>query len=125
MSNKDVAREAQDVWDTAKQLEAVETLREYDHAFISPEGVTEICRPFGFMGTTYEATDTSDKDPKGLSLPGGPGSKARGVDAQDLAIEICERFGVSYDSKFGRGSQLRACCDALQHAIEERGWLSV
>lgn len=124
MSNKEFARETQRVWDQAKQLKAVKLLRDYDHCFISTEGVTEITKPFGFVGSTIEASD-SREHPKGLTLESGPGTSAEGAPAEMLAAEICGRFNVSYAPKFGRGSQLRSCCDALEQAINERGALKL
>ena len=90
----------------------VDELREYDHAFLTKEGAEYFSTPFGFKARTA-IVRANPNDMKGLTLHNGA-EQARGVDAVDLAIQICAHLGVMYDDKFGRGSQLRACCDALE-----------
>lgn len=99
--------------DNNPHLIAVKQLREYDHAFMSPLGVEHFAKAFGvtLIPTRHEAT--IDRDPKGLMLPDGVTS-AIGMDAAAMACGICRQLGVEYEGKFGRGSQLRACCDALE-----------
>jgi hypothetical protein len=102
-------------------LEAVRDLREnYDHVFLTPEGAEHFAGVFGVPVHTYLAKDNPD-DPKGLRLdptPGGtPRTVAKGVGAHELAAQVCRGLGVSFPIKMGRGSQLRACCAALE------GWL--
>lgn len=93
-------------------FELVERLREdYDHAFLTVEGALAFSRPFGFDAETYVAYANPD-DPKGLTLNDGSAS-AEGIAADVLARQICDHVGVKYPPMFGRGSQLRACCDAL------------
>ena len=97
-----------------RRLAGVRDLRQYDHAFLSVEGADHFGEIFGCKIRTYAAKATPNVM-KGLTLSDGAKS-ARGIDAKDLAIQICDAHGVEYEEKFGRGSQLRSCCDALdQH----------
>lgn len=102
----------------AELLEAVAELREYDHAFVSPKGAKRLAKPFGVKPTTY-LVQANPNDPKGLTLDDGA-TEAEGVDAAILAEQICHKLGVNYESKLGRGSQLRSCCDALQKWAEDQ-----
>ena len=99
--------------DKATLLEVIDALRQYDHAFLNTEGAHKMSIPFGFRATTFRHFADPPGTFKGLTLKGGAKS-AFGVDAQHLAIQICDHVGVKYMSKFGRGSQLRVCCDALE-----------
>lgn len=94
------------------KLALIADLRHYDHAFLTREGALHFSKPFGFEAYTYVAK-ANPQDFKGLTLANGA-TEAEGIDAADLAEQICRHVGVKYDSKFGRGSQLRACCDALE-----------
>jgi len=96
----------------AELLKLVEALRDYDHAFLTTEGAMHFSKPFGFTARTavHHANPTQ---PKGLTLDNGADS-AEGIDAADLAQQICRHVGVVYTRTYGRGSQLRSCCDALE-----------
>jgi len=97
------------------ELKAVSDLRGYDHAFLTPEGVEHFAKAFGLEGKIkpYRAKADPPGTLKGLTL-NGDAKEAMGMDAMILASSICNRLNVRYESKFGRGSQLRACCDALE-----------
>jgi len=109
------------------KLDAINDLRSYDHAFLFQGTIDDICFPFEtkIRGIkTYE----NPNEIKGLSLPHSNtkevhkdkrGWYAVGLDAQVLAMMLCQSLGVRYESKFGRGSQLRACCDALERFVEQ------
>ena len=60
---------------------------------------------------------------KGLTLKNAAKS-AVGMDAQVLAMRICDHLGVPYDLKFGRGFQLQTCCDALIEHYAAKGWVT-
>lgn len=95
------------------KLEAVKELAEYDHCFLSPEGIKELGKPFGVY-QTVTATDNRSEF-KGLNLGDNSkeGDTAEGLPAHSLAILICKKEGVEYPYMHGIGSQLRVCCDIL------------
>jgi hypothetical protein len=97
-------------------LEHVNDLRRYDHAFLTVEGALRFSRPFGFEARTY-IERANPNDPKGLTLANGAES-AEGIAAHHLAEQICDHVGIDYPECFGRGSQLRACCDALEQWLK-------
>jgi hypothetical protein len=98
--------------------EAIEGLREYDHAFLSEEGADTFSDAFGFKARTA-VVEATPNEPKGLTLKNGAKS-ARGIAADELAVQICEHVGVEYPEMFGRGSRLRACCDALEQFLSSK-----
>jgi hypothetical protein len=102
---------------TEERLQAVEDLCQCDHGFLTVEGAERFSKPFGLKPRTYVAY-SNPTDPKGLTLDDGVKS-ARGVGAHELAMQICDHLGVKYPVKFGRGSQLRECCSALEQWIQE------
>lgn len=97
-------------------MEYVNKLRRYDHAFLTVEGAEKLSAPFGFKARTY-VEHANPNDPKGLTLNNGAKS-ARGIAAHHLAEQICDHVGVEYPEKLGRGSQLHACCDALEQWLK-------
>jgi hypothetical protein len=98
-------------------LQTVSDLRGYDHAFLSPEVAEKLSKPFGFKAITSTHLARPNEH-KGLTFKNGA-KEAEGIGAHDLAMEICDKAGIQYDSKFGRGSQLRACCDALEQWLKD------
>jgi hypothetical protein len=97
-------------------MEYVAKLRQYDHAFLTVEGAMRFSKPFGFNARTY-VERANPNDPKGLTLHNGAAS-AEGIAAHHLAEQICQHVGVDYPECFGRGSQLHACCDALENWLK-------
>jgi len=99
-----------------KQLEAIKELREYDHCFLSPDGVREIGKPFDVFETTI-AKDTRSEF-KGLTLNDAKeGDVAEGLPAHTLAELICKKLGVEYPAMYGIGSQLQVCCDVAERFL--------
>jgi hypothetical protein len=101
--------------------EAVEILSQADHGFLSKEGVDKIGEAFGVKLSTYLA-QANPQDFKGLSLydkKGNPIDELEGQDADVVAQELCSKIGLTYREFFGRGSQLRECCDKLWQVILE------
>lgn len=98
------------------QMAAVDMLREFDHAFLSAEGVDNITRPFGVTGWSYPHK-ADPENPKGLTFHDGSKVKT-GMAAHELAERLCRHLGIEYIEAFGRGTQLRNCCDALEKALE-------
>ena len=98
-------------------MKYVDQLRRYDHAFLTVEGAEALSKPFGFTARTY-VERANPNDPKGLTLHNGAKS-AKGIAAHHLAMQICDHVGVEYSADFwGRGSQLRECCDQLEKWIK-------
>lgn len=100
--------------------EALAALSECDHGFLSKEGVEKFTEPFGFVGTTYLAK-SNPHDFKGLSLhdaEGNPLAEMEGQDADKVAVQICRHLGINYQPMFGRGSQLRECCERIRRYLE-------
>jgi hypothetical protein len=102
-----------------QQLKAVKDLRECDHAFLNASGVNKYAKAFGLEGQIKPTRHYADPDaPKGLILKNNAKS-AIGMDAAVLAETICTLLTVDYLTMWGRGSQLRACCDALKKHFSE------
>lgn len=81
--------------------------------FLDSQGAQHFGDIFGFIPRTYIAKADPPGTPKGLTLADGATS-ARGIGAHELAMQVCDHFGVKYEGKMGRGFQLRACCNALE-----------
>ena len=100
------------------KLEAINELEKLDHCFLSPEGVKEIGKPFGF----YKTRKVKDNRSEFKGLNAGPdykeGDIVEGLDASELAELICEKEGVEYPFMHGRGSRLRACCKAMRNHLK-------
>jgi len=94
--------------------EAVKELEQYDHCLLTPQAVKEIGEPFGFYFVREYVDNRSEF--KGLNL--GPknkeGDKVMGLGAHELAVMLCQKEKVKYREMYGRGSQLRECCEALK-----------
>lgn len=100
------------------KLEAVQELSQFDHCFLNPIGVEAIGKSFGFyrVGTRI----VNSKAFKGLSVEGlADGDQVDGMDAADLAEELCKSEGISYPTLNGRGSRLRFCCQALKNHLTQ------
>ncbi len=106
--------------------QAVAKLSKYDHAFLKPEMAIKICEPFGFTPRLQTQTD-SRSEFKGLTLFGiNPktgkefveGDTCEGIAAHTLAMQICNHVKVQFQDCFGIGSQLSACCKALNSWLD-------
>jgi hypothetical protein len=95
----------------ATMIAAVKELQQYDHGFLTAEGVDKITAPFGATGWSYPHK-ANPKDPKGLTFHDGSKVKT-GMAAHEIAERLCRHLGVEYVDAFGRGTQLRNCCRAL------------
>ena len=102
------------------KLQAVQQLREYDHAFLTPEGAKEFAAPFGIVpGLHYEMVD--HHNPKGLRIPGKEhGDRVEGIAAHQLAEQLCGAEGLPCPDFYGIGSQLRACCELLEQHLAKQ-----
>ena len=94
------------------KIQAIQNLQELDHAFLSPEGVKELGKPFNIYQTTKLKDNRSDF--KGLNCPGfKEGDLVEGLSSVSLAELICRKEKVEYPYMHGIGSQLRICCELL------------
>ena len=100
----------------AAGIAAVKLLQQHDHGFLSAEGVDAITKPFGVSGWSYPHR-ANPQDPKGLTFNDGSKVKS-GLSAHELAERLCRHLGIDYVEAFGRGTQLRNCCEALLAELE-------
>jgi hypothetical protein len=94
-----------------EKIEAAKSLHSYDHVFMSPEGVKRFADVFEVTLRPYYQK-ASPHEIKGLTFPDGREGDT-GMDAAYLATSICRQLGIDYPEKFGRGSQLHSCAEAL------------
>lgn len=99
------------------KIEAAKSLHDYDHAFVSAEGVEHFGKIFE-VNLKSSMMTANPKDIKGLTLNDGRAA-AEGMCAAQMAEEICSQLDVEYVSKFGRGSQLHECARALAAHFEK------
>lgn len=100
-----------------EQLELIRTLRrDYDHAFLSREGVLHFTRQFGFEARTRVHTANPD-EPKGLTLADSA-DEADGLAADEIAFKICQHLKLDAPPMMGRGFRLRACCDVIERHLQ-------
>ena len=94
------------------KLDAARELQKLDHCFLYPWAVKVIGKPFGYY-EVYAEVDTRSQH-KGLHCPDvKEGDKVMGNDAMSVAMGICKKEGIEYNSFFGRGSQLAECTQRL------------
>ena len=94
------------------KLEWVSQLRDYDHTFLSPEGVKMFAEAFEVKLTPYKAY-ADPSDPKGITFHDGA-EFGYGMCAADLAEQVCRQLKIKFQQRMGRGFRLRGCCDALE-----------
>ena len=108
------------------KLEAIKSLEEHDHAFLSPEYAKEVAKIFGMKPFLQKMRDNRSKF-KGLTLSGvnpetgkeyQEGEYAEGIEAHSLACQIADHLKVEYAPMFGIGSQLRSACGAILKHLE-------
>lgn len=101
-------------------VEAINELEGSHHDILDVKQCQELCEVFGVKVPEMRkmVADTPDTF-KGITLyengeelPAGTVRFMMG--AMELAKWICNQLGVSYNGKFGRGSQMRECCCALR-----------
>ena len=85
------------------------------HNLFSEEFVAKVNEIFGVNLKCFEYEADGHKNPKGLTLANGE-KKAMGLACFNLALMLCQALNVKYESKLGRGFQVRACCDAIRAA---------
>jgi hypothetical protein len=100
--------------------EALENLKQCDHAFLKPEFAVNVCKAFGVKRPYMPTVKANPQDFKGLSLHddnGDPIDEASGIAAHSLAEHLCKELGVEYTSFHGIGSQLFGCIKALETSL--------
>lgn len=97
------------------QAELLNELAENTHTLFSESFVEQINEAFivSLKARVYRADGA--RNPKGLTTHDGA-PEAKGLAAFELAPALCDALGVKYESKLGRGFQVRACVDALRTA---------
>lgn len=91
--------------DNAKRLELLYTLRDaYDHLIVKVKVAERYAKAFGCRIKTHSYPSHLLFDPSGSN---------KGLSSDSLAEQLCQQFNLAYDVKFGRGSQLRECCEKL------------
>lgn len=102
------------------QQEAIKELVEYDHCFLSPEGVKELGEPFGVYHTIVAKDNRSDFKGLNLGVNNKEGDATEGLPAHTLAMMIADKLGVSYPYMHGIGSQLRVCCKVILEHLNSK-----
>ena len=102
---------------TKEQEAALHELCCDTHALWTPEHADKLTAPFGIKARTriHEA-DGGPHNPKGLTLDNGR-PMAKGASSWDISGQICSHLGVRSEGKLGRGSQVRADCDAIRRFL--------
>jgi len=70
----------------------------------------------GFGGST-PLTDPSDRTFERIVERFRLALEAEGLDAAVLASTICDRLKLAYPRMYGRGSQLRVCCESIAKIV--------
>lgn len=96
------------------QAEVLHELNCNTHTLFAKEFVDKVNEAFGTKIKCWEYR-ANPHDPKGLTLDNGA-KMAVGMAAFDLAKMLCRELNVKYESKMGRGFQVRACTEALKNA---------
>ena len=98
----------------ATQKELMHDMLYNTHVLWNGEFLKKINSAFNvdIQPATYKA---NPRELKGLTLNNGAKS-TQGMACFDLAEILCRRLNVEYESKMGRGFQVRSCIDALRAA---------
>lgn len=105
------------------QLEAIRELAGHDHSILKGGHARDIAHAFGLEEISTGLIQDQRSEFKGAYFPDlQEGEWAEDViDAARLACEIADHLGVEYPPMFGRGSQIRAACEAIQqHLISQQ-----
>lgn len=102
---------------TEKQAEALNCLASDTHALWTPRQATRLTAPFGFVArTSHHVADP--ENPKGLTLSAGR-TEAEGASSWSISGQIASHYGLRPPGKLGRGSQVRADCDAIREHLNK------
>jgi len=110
--------------DKEKMKAAVE-LGLLDHGILGRESARRIVSQMGLddRDIPFYVIEHRPDQIKGANLAGCTkiGEKKLGVGADDLAVWCCKKLNLSFARKFGRGSQLRVCAEALVEHFSHAG----
>jgi hypothetical protein len=103
-----------------RALEAAVELGLMDHGILGREKARELAAAMGLddRAIPFYALEHRPDQIKGAILSGCTrvGEKRVGIGADELAAWACRQLALEYRDCFGRGAQLRVCCEALvQH----------
>jgi hypothetical protein len=88
-----------------ERLERLTYLRDKcDHCIMPSAFVLECGRIFGCTLKPYTIH---------ASLLDNPNGDDQGMGAESIVEDVCRHYKVPYAAKYGRGSQLRECCEQL------------
>ena len=87
-----------------ERRELLRILRANDHLIFKPSFVERVNAAFDTTMAAHAVSPALLYDPSG---------DPNGLGAHELAEELCQSKGLEYDRKFGRGSQVQSCCNAL------------
>ena len=82
------------------------------HTLLTVEFAQKIAGYFGQDCSSLVHTYKESTEPKGYHGP-----TAEGVAAFSLSPWLCRKLGLECNRFFGRGSQHRACCEALRSKL--------
>lgn len=106
--------------------DALERLSDAHHSALTESAAYEIADALGVPKERIHCrslrSDAGPDNPKGLTMyPGNEGMM--GTSGLALAEALCAALNVPYEGKLGRGSQVRACVEALRKhfRLSEKG----
>jgi hypothetical protein len=101
------------------RTEVLKQLAQMDHAFTTERFALAACVAYGAV-PHMESVVVDSTEFKGLNAawdddgkPLPDGTRVFGASAENLAKCLCRAVGLSFPFMYGRGSQLRACVEAL------------
>ena len=101
---------------THEQKTVLDILVDNTHGFMTPGFVDLVNKAFG-VDFECQRTRANPDSPKGLTFDNGK-KVGVGLSALDIACLLCSALRVSYEEKFGRGSQVIACVTALRGHLQ-------
>ena len=103
--------------DKNRALEAAVQLGLMDHGIVGREQARELAAKMGLddRSIPFYALEHRPDLVKGARLDGCTkiGEKRMGIGADELATWACRQLALEFRGCFGRGSQLRVCCEVL------------
>lgn len=102
---------------SSKAAKAVRELVELDHGILHPRQARLFAEAFGLDPTTVpvHVIEHRPDEITGARLADCTriGEKRYAIGADELAVWACQKLGLTYVPKMGRGAALRECCRVL------------